>query len=270
MFRNISNHHNQYMNLADGTWAESRTGKYLTINSPVDDSVIGGVPAMTSDEVDFAVASAKAAQKLWKKNTIDKKAAILYRAADILLQHKTEIAELMMREIAKDRKGSLSEIERTADLIRFTADTGKNISGETLPGDSFPGGKSTKISIVKREPLGVVLAISPFNYPVNLAASKIAPALMAGNSVVFKPASQGSLCGLYLARVFQEAGVPAGVLNTVTGKGSEIGDYITTHKNINFINFTGSTPGRHAYFQNYQYGSPADGTRRERRGHCPG
>ncbi len=242
MFRNISNHHNQYMNLADGKWEESRTGKYLSINSPVDDSMIGNVPAMTSDEVDFAVASAKAAQKLWKKITIDKKAAILYRAADILLQHKTEIAELMMREIAKDRKGSLSEIERTADLIRFTADTGKNISGETLPGDSFPGGKSTKISIVKREPLGVVLAISPFNYPINLAASKIAPALMAGNSVVFKPASQGSICGLYLARVFQEAGVSAGVLNTVTGKGSEIGDYITTHKDINFINFTGSTP----------------------------
>ncbi len=90
------------------------------------------------------------------------------------------------------------------------------------------------------------MAISPFNYPVNLAASKIAPGLMAGNSVVFKPASQGSLCGLYLASAFHEAGVPAGVLNTVTGKGSEIGDYITTHKGINFINFTGSTEiGKH-------------------------
>jgi glyceraldehyde-3-phosphate dehydrogenase (NADP+) len=87
----------------------------------------------------------------------------------------------------------------------------------------------------------VVLAISPFNYPINLSASKIAPALMAGNSVVLKPATQGSLCGLYLASIFEKAGVPKGVLNTITGKGSDIGDYITTHTGIDFINFTGST-----------------------------
>ena len=92
--------------------------------------------------------------------------------------------------------------------------------------------KKIKLSIVKREPLGVVLAISPFNYPINLSASKIAPALVAGNTVVLKPATQGSLCGLYLARVFEEAGVPDGVLNTVTGRGSEIGDYIVTHPDI--------------------------------------
>ena len=90
-------------------------------------------------------------------------------------------------------------------------------------------------------PLGVVLAISPFNYPVNLAASKIAPAIIAGNSVVLKPATQGSLCGIYLARIFEAAGVPKGVINTITGRGSEIGDYITTHKGIDFINFTGSS-----------------------------
>ncbi|MGL4656687.1 MAG: aldehyde dehydrogenase family protein, partial [Sarcina sp.] len=98
-----------------------------------------------------------------------------------------------------------------------------------------------KISFVSREPLGVVLAISPFNYPVNLAASKIGPALMAGNSVVFKPASQGALSGLFLAQVFKDAGVPAGVVNTVTGKGSVIGDYCVTHKLVDFVNFTGST-----------------------------
>ena len=89
--------------------------------------------------------------------------------------------------------------------------------------------------------MGVVLAISPFNYPINLAASKIAPALVAGNTVVFKPATQGSLCGLYLAKIFEEAGVPNGVLNTITGKGTDIGDYVVTHPNIDFINFTGSS-----------------------------
>lgn len=146
-----------------------------------------------------------------------------------------------MMEIAKDRKSCRSEVFRTADFVKFTADTAKNLSGESIPGDSFPGFKNNKVSILKREPLGVVLAISPFNYPINLSASKIAPGLMAGNSVVLKPATQGSLCGLYLARIFEKAGVPAGVLNTITVNGSEIGDYITTHKEINCINFTGST-----------------------------
>lgn len=232
---------NHYKNLINGNWVGSKEGRYITIYSPIDNSEIGSVPAMTNEEVDLAIDTAKLAQKKWKNVTIDEKSEILYKAADILLKNKEELAELMMREIAKDRKSCRSEVERTADFIRFTADTAKNVSGESIPGDSFPGVKNNKISIVKREPLGVVLAISPFNYPVNLAASKIAPGLMAGNSIVLKPASQGSLCGLYLARVFQEAGVLPGVLNTVTGKGSEIGDYITTHKGINFINFTGST-----------------------------
>lgn len=242
----IKDDNNRYRNLINGEWVNSKNSTYITVTSPIDNSVIGSVPAMTKDEVDLAVQAAKEAQKSWKSVTIGEKAEVLYRAADILLKNKEELAGLMVREIAKDRKSGISEVERTADFIKFTADTAKNISGESIPGDSFPGGKTNKVSIVRREPLGVVLAISPFNYPVNLAASKIAPGLMAGNSVILKPATQGSLCGLYLARVFQEAGVPDGVLNTVTGKGSEIGDYITTHPGINFINFTGSTEvGQH-------------------------
>jgi glyceraldehyde-3-phosphate dehydrogenase (NADP+) len=229
---------NKYKNLLNGEWIGSKEGYYITIQSPIDDAVIDSVPAMTKEEVDFAIEKAKEAQKKWKDVTIGEKAEILYKAADILLKNKEELAELMVIEIEKDRKSCISEVERTADFIRFTADTGKNISGESIRGDSYPGGKKNKVSIVQREPLGVVLAISPFNYPVNLAASKIAPGLMAGNAVVLKPASQGSLCGLYLAGAFYEAGVPAGVLNTVTGKGSEIGNYITTHTGINFINFT--------------------------------
>ncbi len=241
MIKIMRNNENQYKNLINGEWIGSNGNNYIVIKSPIDDTAIGSVPAMTKEEVDMAIDTAKKAQIKWSNVTIDEKADIMNKAADLLLEYKEELAELLMKEIAKDRKSSHAEVERTSDFIRFTADTAKNISGESIPGDSFPGGKNNKISIVRREPLGVVLAISPFNYPVNLAASKIAPGLMAGNSVVFKPASQGSLCGLYLARIFQEAGVPAGVLNTVTGKGSEIGDYITTHRGINFINFTGST-----------------------------
>jgi len=241
MFADLKNEQVEFKNLVNGKWTDSKNKSYVEIHSPLDEKIVGRVPAMSKDEVDEAVEAAKVAQKLWKDVAVEQKAEILYKAAEILLEYENEIADIMLHEIAKDRKSCMSEVERTADFIRFTADTAKNISGESIPGDSFPGGSKKKVSLVRREPLGVVLAISPFNYPVNLAASKIAPALMAGNTIVFKPATQGALSGLFLARVFEKAGLPAGVLNTITGRGSEIGDYITTHKSVDFINFTGST-----------------------------
>lgn len=241
MLNNIKSENNTYKNLVNGEWIESKTGNFIDVYSPIDNSLVGKVPAMTKEEVDAAIHSAKEAQKEWRNKNLNERADILYKAADLLVKNVDTIANIMMLEIGKDLKSSKSEILRTADFIRFTAESAKNLSGESLPGDSFPGFKNNKVSIIKREPLGVVLAISPFNYPVNLAASKIAPAIVIGNSVILKPATQGSICGLYLAKIFEMAGVPKGVLNTVTGRGSEIGDYITTHEDINFINFTGST-----------------------------
>ena len=196
---------------------------------------------MTVEEVDVSMESASKVQKEWKSIPLNAKADILYKAADLLIENIDELSHVMMMEIAKDMKSCRSEVTRSADFIKFTADCAKNLYGESIPSDSFPGTKKNKISIVKREPLGVVLAISPFNYPINLAASKIAPAVIIGNSVVLKPATQGSISGLHLARIFEMAGLPKGVLNTVTGRGSEIGDYITSHKYVDFINFTGST-----------------------------
>lgn len=241
MFNYIKDENRGFKNLINGEWIEGISSNLIDVNSPLDNSLLGRVPAMTKEDVDLVMKTAKEAQKKWNSVTISKRAEILYKVAELLLENIDELAEVMMMEIAKDRKSCKSEISRTADFIKFTADTAKNLTGESIPGDSFPGFKNNKISIVKREPIGVVLAISPFNYPINLAASKIAPALMAGNSVVLKPSTQGSLSGLHLAGIFQQAGVPSGVLNTITGRSSEIGDYITTHKGINFINFTGST-----------------------------
>ncbi|ATD53907.1 NADP-dependent glyceraldehyde-3-phosphate dehydrogenase [Clostridium chauvoei] len=241
MFSCIKDKERTFRNLVNGEWVSNKDGKFIELYSPVNGELVGRVPAMTKEEVNFAITSAKEAQKKWKEITINQRADILYKAAEILVERKEELSDILMREVAKDRKSAESEIFRTADYIKFTADTAKNISGESIPGDSFPGFKRNKISVVTREPLGVVLAISPFNYPINLAASKLAPALVAGNSIVLKPATQGSLCGLYLAKVFEQAGIPAGVLNTITGRGSEIGDYVVTHPEIDFINFTGST-----------------------------
>jgi glyceraldehyde-3-phosphate dehydrogenase (NADP+) len=228
-----------YKNLMNGKWVDGN--KTIDIFSPLDDSLLGKVIAMTKEEVDEAIEGARLAQIAWRSVPLNERSTILYKAADLLEHNIDELVNLLVLEIGKDKNSAISEVNRTADFIRFTADIAKNIGGESIAGDNFPGYKRNKVSIVTREPLGVILAISPFNYPVNLAASKIAPAIVTGNSVVFKPATQGALSGLFLAKIFEEAGVPAGILNTITGKGSEIGDYIVTHKGINFVNFTGST-----------------------------
>lgn len=246
MFQVIRDKDNCYYNSVDGSWKPSRTGKTIKIFSPIDGQFIGMVPSMTTEEVDEVMASAKAAQKTWKETPLIERAKVLNQAAFLLREHKEEIAKVLVREIAKDIKSSIAEVERTADFLLFTADAAKQMKGEMLQADAFPGYGTNKMSFISREPLGTVLAISPFNYPVNLSTSKIAPALVGGNTVVLKPPTQGSISTLHLVRIFEMAGVPEGVLNTVTGRGSEIGDYVVTHKDVDFINFTGSTEiGQH-------------------------
>ncbi|WOO36986.1 NADP-dependent glyceraldehyde-3-phosphate dehydrogenase [Anaerocolumna sp. AGMB13020] len=213
----------------------------IKIFSPLDNSLLGSIKSMSKEEVDKEVGKAKEAFYSWKEMPLSQRADIMYKAADLLVANTKKLADLLMMEVGKDQKSATSEVTRTADFIRFTADTAKSIHGESIQGDTFSGFSKEKIAMVTREPVGVVLAISPFNYPINLAASKIAPALVSGNTVVFKPATTGSLCGIELAKLFMEAGLPEGALTVVTGKGSEIGDYIVTHQDINFINFTGST-----------------------------
>ncbi|MBU3811225.1 MAG: NADP-dependent glyceraldehyde-3-phosphate dehydrogenase [Candidatus Niameybacter stercoravium] len=246
MFQTIRDKDNCYYNSVDGSWKPSRTGKTIKIFSPIDGQLIGMVPSMTTEEVDEVMASAKAAQKAWKETPLIERANVLNQAAFLLREHKEEIAKVLVKEIAKDIKSSIAEVERTADFLLFTADAAKQMKGEMLQADAFPGYGTNKMSFISREPLGTVLAISPFNYPVNLSTSKIAPALVGGNTVVLKPPTQGSISTLHLVRIFEMAGVPKGVLNTVTGRGSEIGDYVVTHKDVDFINFTGSTEiGQH-------------------------
>lgn len=235
-----------YNNLINGQWTESASGDVITITSPADGSFVGKIQAISKEEVNEIVRYSKAGQSQWATVPIYEKAAILYKAAAILEERTEEISDILMMEIAKDKKSSVSEVRRTVDFLRFTADAGKSLEGIAVSGENFPGGSRNKMSYIKRIPLGTVLAISPFNYPINLSASKIAPALMGGNAVILKPATQGAISALHLIKALQDAGLPAGVIQTVTGKGSEIGDYIVTHQGIDFINFTGSTEvGRH-------------------------
>ncbi|MFL0250222.1 NADP-dependent glyceraldehyde-3-phosphate dehydrogenase [Clostridium neuense] len=245
MFENISQN-NVYKNLINGKWVEAKNKNTIEISSPVDGKFIGKLQALSKEEVDEVFEGSRKAQKAWADTPVNERSKILHKAADLLEENAKELAKILSREISKDLDSSLSEVVRTADFIRFTADEGMHLEGETIGSDSFPGFKKNKVSLVTRVPLGVVLAISPFNYPVNLSASKIAPALVGGNSVILKPPTNGAISALHLVEIFNAAGLPAGVLNTVTGRGSEIGDYLVTHKLVNFINFTGSTEvGKH-------------------------
>lgn len=229
----------QYKNLVNGEWVSSE--KEIKIYSPIDNEEIGSIPAMTREEADKAIKTAKAALKEWKNLAIVERAKYLYRAAQILERDKDIIANVLAKEVAKPLKAALNEVVRTVDLIRYSAEEGVRTVGEIIEGGSFEAASKSKIAMVRREPMGLVLAIAPFNYPVNLSASKIAPALIAGNVVLFKPPTQGAMSALLLIKSFYEAGIPAGVINTVTGRGSEIGDYLIENPLVDFINFTGST-----------------------------
>ena len=227
-----------YMN---GEWKESQSGQTIDIMSPYLYEVIGKVQAITKEEVDDAIWSAHDAQKEWAETSLQQRANYLNKWADELVSRQDEIADTVMREVGKSYKDAKNEVVRTADFIRYTIEEALHMHGESMRGDSFPGGSKSKVAIVERIPLGVVLAISPFNYPVNLAAAKIAPALMAGNAVIFKPATQGAISGTKMIEVLDEAGLPKGLVALVTGKGSVIGDYLVEHKGINMISFTGGT-----------------------------
>ncbi|HEV6879711.1 TPA: NADP-dependent glyceraldehyde-3-phosphate dehydrogenase [Streptococcus pneumoniae] len=230
----------RYQNLVNGKWKSSE--QEITIYSPINQEELGTVPAMTQTEADEAMQAARAALPAWRALSAIERAAYLHKTAAILERDKEEIGTILAKEVAKGIKAAIGEVVRTADLIRYAAEEGLRITGQAMEGGGFEAASKNKLAVVRREPVGIVLAIAPFNYPVNLSASKIAPALIAGNVVMFKPPTQGSISGLLLAKAFEEAEIPAGVFNTITGRGSEIGDYIIEHKEVNFINFTGSTP----------------------------
>ena len=230
----------RYQNLVNGEWKSSE--KEIKIYSPINQEELGTVPAMSQAEVDEAMKAARAALPAWRALSAVERAAYLHKTAAILERDKEKIGTILAKEVAKGIKAAIGEVVRTADLIRYAAEEGLRITGQAMEGGGFEAASKNKLAVVRREPVGVVLAIAPFNYPVNLSGSKIAPALIAGNVVMFKPPTQGSISGLLLAKAFEEAGIPAGVFNTITGRGSEIGDYIIEHKEVNFINFTGSTP----------------------------
>lgn len=238
IYLNLNKNYRFYI---DGMWEESKSKEVIKIMSPYKDELVGTVQAISKDEADKAIQSAKIAQKKWEKLSIRDRGNYLYHWIEELEKSKEDIATTIMQEVGKGFQDAVKEVERTIDLIRFTIEEAIHLYGESMLGENFPGGNRSKIAISHRVPLGVVLAISPFNYPVNLSAAKIAPALISGNAVVFKPATQGAISGIKMIEALDRAGLPKGVLNVVTGHGSVIGNYLIEHQGIDMISFTGGS-----------------------------
>ena len=232
----------------DGSnWVAPKNGHYTDVISPIDNSVVGKIPVCTFEEIDAAIKRAHLSQKEWEKVSLIDRGKILKLAADWMREHEKYLTSLLIREIGKPMDEAKDEILRSADMIDYYASDGLNLRGEQIPSDAFPGYDKTKVSIIERVPHGVILAIAPFNYPVNLSVSKLAPAFMTGNAVIYKPPTNGAISDLHLTQIFKKAGIPDNLLITVTGSGDTIGDYLVTHPGINMITFTGSSQvGKHA------------------------
>ena len=175
-----------------------------------------------------------------------KRAEILENVALLLKERADEAAEIISLESAKPLMFAKAEVARTIETYKFAAEEAKRIHGEMIPFDAAVGGVG-RIGYTLREPIGVIGAITPFNFPLNLVAHKVGPAIAAGNTIVLKPASQTPLSALYIAELFAEAGLPAGVLNVVTGPGSVVGEAIVEDDRVSMITFTGSPECRYRH-----------------------
>jgi len=231
--------------LVNGEWRGARGGT-LEARSPIDGSLVGRTAAADAQDVEEVVNAGAEAWPAWQEAGYSRRADVLHAAAECMREERERLVHLLTEEIAKTRGSAEEEVDRTADLIDYFAEEGRRFYGEIIFADSFPGQPRTKVCQVYSEPLGAVLAISPFNYPLNLSASKIAPALITGNAVVFKPAARGAIAALHMCECFRRGGAPPGVLNAITGKASVIGDALCGHPKVDMVSFTGSTAvGRH-------------------------
>lgn len=222
----------------NGQWQDAKESYELT--SPYSGEVIAQVAKASIQDVERAIEGAQQAFQSFKKTTAYERAEILYKVVEIMRQRKEEFAEILALEAGKPIVAGLAEIDRTIATYQFAAEGAKQSKGETVPMDAAPGA-GDRIGWTKREPLGVISAITPFNFPFNLVAHKLGPAFAVGNTVVLKPATQTPLSAIVMAEIFREAGLPDGALQIVTGSGGELSDTLVTHPYVKKVTFTGSS-----------------------------
>ncbi|MBI2069672.1 MAG: aldehyde dehydrogenase family protein [Elusimicrobia bacterium] len=200
---------------------------------------IGRVPEASKEDVDRALAQAQKAFESYAELPAHRRAKILETVSQLLLKNKEDIARTICREAGKAWKYSTIEVDRAAETFKFAAEEAKRIHGETIPLDASSAGEG-RLGFYVRTPIGVIAAISPFNFPLNLVAHKVAPALAAGNAVVLKPATTTPLTAFKLGAILKEAGLPEGVFHVVVGGGSTVGNWLVEDKRPAMVTFTGS------------------------------
>lgn len=222
--------------LLGGDWVERDTRHEVA--DPWDGSVIDTVPQATPEDLQTAIAAADRGKAVARNMSVYERATVLRNAADRVEERSEEFARMIAREGAKTIVEARKEVSRAVNTLNVSADQSKRVVGETIPFDSFPGGESRK-GWYERVPLGIITAITPFNDPLNLVAHKVGPAIASGNSVILKPAAFTPLSALMLVQTLEEAGLPSGVLQCVTGEARQMGNALIEDERIRMISFTG-------------------------------
>ncbi len=233
----------EYKLLIDGQWVGG--GAQLEVKNKYNGEVIGVLPTARKEDLDTALVAAERAEDVMADMPAHKRASILLRTAELMRERADDLAKTVAAEAGKALKFARAEVERAASVFTIAAEEAKRIHGETIPLDAVPSGEGY-FGYWTRRPVGVIAAISPFNFPLNLVAHKVAPALAAGNTLVLKPATTTPLAAVKLCQILQEAGLPAGAINLVVGSGGTVGEWLITDERVDKITFTGSPEiGRH-------------------------
>jgi acyl-CoA reductase-like NAD-dependent aldehyde dehydrogenase len=226
-----------YRNFINGEWVSSSTGQAHENRNPANkNDLIGAFPLSNERDLNAAVAAAKEAQKSWRLVPAPKRAEILYKAAELILQNKESFSRDMTREMGKVLKEARGDVQEAIDMSYYMAGEGRRMYGHTTPSE-LPD----KFMMSIRNPLGVCGLITPWNFPMAIPSWKIMPALVCGNTIVLKPAQDTPLSAYNFIHILEQAGVPRGVVNMVVGSGSTVGVPMTKHPDIALISFTGST-----------------------------
>src|SRR6476619_5741057 len=224
-----------YQNFIGGEWVDAASGDTFESRSPATGELIGVFPKSGCEDVDRAVVAAREAYEEWRLVPAPARGEILYRFGSLVREHKDELSLLMSREMGKVLPEAAGDVQEAIDMSYYMAGEGRRLSGQTTPSelpDTF--------NMSMRMPIGVVGVITPWNFPIAIPSWKIAPALVCGNTVVFKPATDTPLLGERFVELLVEAGVPAGVVNVVHGGGREVGDRLVRHPDVPVITLTGS------------------------------
>ena len=224
-----------FQNLIGGAWADSEQGETFESTSPANGETLGAFPRSSAVDVDKAVEAAKEAYEEWRLVPAPKRGELLFRFAQLLADEKDELTQLMSREMGKVLAEAGGDVQEAIDMSFYMAGEGRRLFGQTTPSEL-----RDKLNMSVRMPIGVVGVITPWNFPIAIPSWKIAPALVCGNTVVFKPATETPLLGQRFVELLVAAGIPPGVVNIVHGTGREVGEALVRHPDVPVITLTGS------------------------------